>query len=276
MILRLGDHLSRLMLRFMGFESRFVDTYHGRVHYFEAEGRGGGPPMVLVHGIGASAGHWAPLLPRLRQLSRRVIAIDLLGHGFSADPPDLHPHGIFGALGETIEGLGAEPVVLVGNSLGGGLSLAFAMVRPERVGRLLLLSPGGAWMEPEELRAMVGQFRMETPEVARDFVRRLYARTPFYAGFLAWAVRSVFHRPSMRHLVDHLSPDILHTAETMAALRVPARVLWGRDDRVLPPDNLDFFKTHLPGAISEPEGVGHCPQVENPRLTLRWIEANLA
>jgi pimeloyl-ACP methyl ester carboxylesterase len=275
-LLRLGDHLSRLALRMSGFESRTISTHNGQVHYYTAEGHGSGPPIVFVHGIGANASHWGPILLPLRRNTRRIYAIDLLGHGFSESPDPLDPYALFGALGDSIEALTDEPVVLVGNSLGGGLSLAFSMMRPERVAKLLLLSPGGAWMEPEAFLTFADQFRMKSLSIARDFVSRLYGRAPLYAPLLSIFVQLTFHRPPLRALVDRLSVDILHTPETLAALRVPAHILWGKGDRVLPRENLDYFKKHLTVAVTEPEVIGHCPQIEAPRLTVRWIREAMA
>lgn len=277
MAAHVGDHLIRGWLRFRGFNSRFVDTYHGRVHLFDAEGTGSGAPIVLVHGISANAGHWGMILPRLRRLGRRVVAVDLLGHGFSDDHPELSPETVFGALGDTLEQAVPEPFVLIGNSLGGGLSLGFAQVRPERVSKLLLLSPGGGYLEPEELELFVDQFRMADLAAARDFVRRLYARMPWYGHLIPTIVRQNFRRPSMQSLVRTIRPDVLQTAETLSRLRVPTAVLWGKSDKIIPRKTLEFFRAHMPGArFDEPEHLGHCPQIEHPRETLRWIAERVA
>lgn len=277
MAAHLGDHLIRGWLRFRGFKSRFVDTYHGRVHLFDAEGTGPGAPIVLVHGISANAGHWGMILPRLRRLGRRVIAVDLLGHGFSDDHAELSPETIFGALGDTLEQAVPEPFVLIGNSLGGGLSLGFAQVRPERVSKLLLLSPGGGHLEPEELEVFVAQFHMVDVAAARDFVRRLYARMPWYGHLIPPIVRQNFRRPSMQSLVRRIRPDVLQTTETLAQLRVPTAVLWGKSDKIIPRKTLEFFRSHMPGArFDEPDHLGHCPQIEHPRETLRWIADRVA
>jgi pimeloyl-ACP methyl ester carboxylesterase len=203
---------------------------------------------------------------------RATGAVDLLGHGFSDDHPELSPEVVFGALGDTLERTVEEPFVLVGNSLGGALSLGFAQVRPERVRRLLLLSPGGGWLDPEELAGFLDQFRMVDLAAARSFIRRLYARTPWYGPFMPRIIRATFRRPTLQSFVGRIRSEVLQTPETLAQLQVPTAVLWGGRDGVLPRSTLDFFKRHLPQVrFDEPEDLGHCPQIEHPRYTLRWL-----
>src|SRR5690349_6934214 len=78
------ERVTQAVLVRRGVESRHVDTPIARVHVYDAPGEGSRKPVVLLHGIGASASPFAPVLARLRKSSRRVLAVDAPGHGLSS------------------------------------------------------------------------------------------------------------------------------------------------------------------------------------------------
>src|ERR671914_116006 len=108
---------------------------------------GDGPALVLTHGWGATAEMWRPQLPVLAA-HHRVARWDLPGHGRSnaPDDPDAYTHD---AALAALTALVDETAVLGGHSLGGYLSLAFALRHPERVRGLVLLSTGPGYRDPE-------------------------------------------------------------------------------------------------------------------------------
>ncbi len=276
MLVRLADHAQLGMLRLRGFTSRHVTTSVGRVHVVASNGRGDGPPVVVLHGIAASSVHFWQVLPGLRRRSRRVLALDLPGHGFSDVPPaGLHSATLSAGLVEALDQVSDEPFVLVGNSLGGLGAIRYALARPGRVRSLLLLSPGGAPMDDAGLLALTQIFRMTSWEAARAFVRKLYARAPWYAQALAPVVRASFERPQLRSLVDSITHADMLAPDELARLTLPVRLLWGTGDALLPRENLAFFRAHLPShaQIEEPEGFGHCPYLDQPARLTAAIEA---
>src|SRR5512144_2702302 len=111
----------------------------GPVHY--ADFGGSGRPIVLVHGLGGSHLNWLPVAPRLAAHGR-VLAVDLLGHGRTRS---LGRSARLGAnrrmLARFIEAVAREPAVLMGNSMGGYLSLAVAADQPAKVASLVLVDP---------------------------------------------------------------------------------------------------------------------------------------
>jgi lipase len=102
----------------------------------------GAEPLVCVHGLAQHGGVFAELGPELAAGGRRVIAVDLRGHGGSgAEPPwSLETHA--GDLLETMDAEGIETAALVGHSFGGTVAAALAAREPGRVSRLALLDPG--------------------------------------------------------------------------------------------------------------------------------------
>lgn len=269
------DRLSLWVLRALGFRRRFVDTPVGRIHVLDAPGRGDGPPIVVLHGICAASAHFARVLPRLRGYGRRVIALDLPGHGASDVPAagitrDTLTVGISAALDAVID----EPFLFFGNSLGGAAAIRYALAKPERVCGLMLSSPGGAAMAPDALSAFLDGFRLDDVGRAADFVGRLYARPPWFRRLIAGEVRRRFLAPPLRRFVDTIGPDDLFRPEELANLRMPVRLCWGRHDALMPREHLAFFRAHLPGhaRIDEP-ACGHCPYLDAPADLARDIGA---
>ncbi len=109
------------------------------------ERQGGGPPLVLLHGLGMSRRAWDPVVPALAK-HFEVIAVDLPGFGDSAPLPtavDPAPAALAAAVNDLLGSLGIDCPHVVGNSLGGWVALELARVRP--VASLTLLSPAGLW-----------------------------------------------------------------------------------------------------------------------------------
>ena len=105
---------------------------------------GAGAPVVFVHSLAGTSGHWSAQLEHLRR-SRRAVAFDLRGHGRSEAPRngDYAITAVAADIGAVADALGLERFALVGHSMGGGVALAYAGAHPERVDRLLLLDPIG-------------------------------------------------------------------------------------------------------------------------------------
>jgi pimeloyl-ACP methyl ester carboxylesterase len=120
--------------------SRTVDL-DGPVHVVDYGGNPDGPVLVLVHGLGGSHLNWDLLAPRLTG-SARVIALDLPGFGRSepGERPGSVPANV-AVLARFLEQEVGEPVVLVGNSMGGMISILLTGERPDLVSGLVLLDP---------------------------------------------------------------------------------------------------------------------------------------
>jgi pimeloyl-ACP methyl ester carboxylesterase len=230
---------------------------------------------VLLHGISSAAVHFLPLFPRLRGRVRRLIAPDLPAHGFSDSPEDVCPGSLKDAMIEALDATLDEPAILFGNSMGGIAAIHYALARPERVRGLVLCSPSGAMMAEPELRRFVGTFDLDSHGAALAFVDRLFARKNRMRHVFAWGVRKQFREATVRALLSATSPADLLAPEQLSALEMPVLLLWGRDERILPPCQLEFFRRHLPphARIEEPEGFGHAPYLDDADAVARRILA---
>ncbi len=109
-----------------------------------ADTPGAGTPLLLVHGVGSSMDSWGAFGDSMAASGRRVIAVDLIGHGeTNGGNGDYSLGANASALRDLLDYLGIERVHLVGHSFGGGVSLQFSYQFPERVASLILISSGG-------------------------------------------------------------------------------------------------------------------------------------
>ncbi len=258
-----------------GVKTTYIATPLGRVHLYDAPGTGSLPTIVLLHGISATASAYAPVIARLRRDAKRVVAVEFPGHGFSDAPrTTLTPELLFETMTnvlDTIEG----PIILVGNSLGGAVAVKHAIARPTHVAALVLLSPGGAATTDEQFDALKGAFRMKSRREARAFIDRVNHKTPFIARLLAHELPAAIRRPAVRDLLDNTTTEHAVAEHEVAALPMPILLWWGRSERLLPQSHLAWWRAHLPkhAVIEEPEGIGHCPHMDDPkRVAKRIIE----
>ena len=266
-ILSAIERALRPLLHLNGLKSRWVTTRVTRQHLYDARGRGALPPVVILHGISSAATPFAPVIRRLRPHVTRVLAPDGPAHGFSEAPREaLTAQSFFDSTAELLDRELDEPAVIVGNSLGGAIALKYALERPERVKGLLLASPAGAAMPPEDFRSFLARFELKTRDDALTFIRRLYHRYPWFASIIAPEIQRLFARQHIRSITAAATADDLFTPERLAALAMPVHLVWGRSDRLMPPENLAFYKRHLPAhaTVEEPEGFGHCTHLDAP------------
>ncbi|MGE5186376.1 MAG: alpha/beta fold hydrolase [Acidobacteriota bacterium] len=273
-VIPLLERLGRRELRRRGVASRRVRTPHAELHAYDAAGTGSSPPIVLLHGIAASATSFGPVLGMLRESSERVLAIDYPGHGFSRDAEaKLSFDVLFGEVAHALDVLLDRPALLVGNSLGGAVALTYALRRPERVRGLVLVSPAGARASDDEWAQIRASFDLRTRAEARAFIARLYHRAPRLAPLIAGELPRLMQRRAIRELLETASNDHVPTPEQLASLRPPILLVWGKSEKILPGTLLDYFTRHLPRhtVVEQPEDFAHCPHFEAPREVARRI-----
>ena len=250
----IGVWMARSALERSGLEKATVDGPRGLQTYFH--GGAGRKTVVLLHGLGHQAGSWIKTTTDLAD-RYAVVVPDLAGHG------DSEPHEGPLTLDDSVAGLRAVldaaapegPVVLVGHAMGGWVALRFALESPERVERLVLVNASGLSGElPVDLLP-------DTRDEARALVRAITPPSaPAPAGFvLDDLVDSIHDGPSPRQLAGLRPSDWLD--HRLGELDVPVDVVWGMDDRLLPPSYGRRFVERLPNATFHPlDGCGHIPQ----------------
>jgi pimeloyl-ACP methyl ester carboxylesterase/putative sterol carrier protein len=262
-----------------------------RTAYLEA-GRPDAPPVILLHGLGATN---ASLLPCLADLARdhRVIAPDLPGFGNSGAPRASYSFPWFAAWVEEFQrAVGARHALLLGNSLGGRIALEAGLTHPRSVRGLLLLTPSPAF---RKMRAAVPFVRLTRPEVARvpfpmshstmvRGIRTMFSQPdrlpkPWYDAAADEAVR-VYRSPARRQAFLACGRQILLEEahgrhgfwDRLPGLQPPALFIWGERDRLVPASFARHVVDALPDATSVVlEDCGHVPQFELPETTMQVV-----
>jgi pimeloyl-ACP methyl ester carboxylesterase len=258
---------------------RQVEIAGRRVNYVDV-GEGGECPVVLVHGLAGQWQNWLENIPAASR-ERRVIALDLPGHGRSEMPTERITIPRYGKCVEALcEALDLGRVALVGNSMGGFIASEVAIQFPERVDRLVLVSAAGittanVFRAPTRTAGRVAAVLAATTAarhrslasrpVTRHIALTLVARHPSrlkadlaYEGMFKGVGKPGFH-DALRASVEYDFRDRL------GEIRCPTLIVWGEDDMVLPVRDAREFERLIPGSRSVVmEDTGHVPMLERP------------
>ena len=258
------------------------------------------PPLLLVHGFGASTDHWRKNIAELQQ-HFQVWAIDLLGFGRSAKPNQEYSGNLWREqLHDFIVEVIGQPTVLAGNSLGGYACLCVAAAYPEDSAGLILLNSAGPFTDP------TGESERKSNSNSRGKLLRSILLQP-WASFLLFQYvrrRSVIRRTLNRvyydrsAITDQLVEDIYRPSCDVGAAEVfnavfktpqgekvdvllsqmqcPLLLLWGEKDPWIDArDRGAKFREHYPQLTEYYLEAGHCPHDEIPeevdKLISDWI-----
>lgn len=221
---------------------------------------GSGPPLVLVHGAGGSADLWRRQLDGLADVTR-VVAPDLPGHGPLGGRGKPSVAGYAAWLEGFLAVLDAEPVVLVGHSMGGAVAQTLALARPERLAGLVLVGTGARL----RVLARIVDLLRHHPREGQSVIRELSFAAGAPRECTEMVDRVLREGAPLVTLGDYLACDRFDVGERLAALRTPTLVLTGTEDRLTPPKYGRFLAEAIPGArLVEIPAAGHFPHLEQP------------
>ncbi len=258
-----------------------VDTRIASVSCMEA---GQGPPVLMLHGLGATKASFLPTVAALAG-SHRAIAIDLPGFGDSGKPLRAAYDAAFFAesVVAVLDALGLDRVEVVGNSMGGRAAIEVGLRSPERVGRLVLLTPSLAWLRPRPwavpLRLVAPQLGLIQP-APRAIVKRIVRNVvpgadeqwtaagvdEFLRSYLSPRGRAAFYAAARNIYLDE--PHGRNGFWTrLRELEPESLFVWGRHDCIVPAAFARHVKEALPASRHLTLACGHVPQLELPTQT---------
>ncbi|GAB4284646.1 MAG: alpha/beta fold hydrolase [Oscillatoriaceae cyanobacterium] len=265
---------------------------------------GSGKPIILLHGFGASIGHWRKNIPALAAGGYQVFALDLLGFGASDKAPAAYSMELWQELvvdfcREKVQ----EPAVFVGNSIGALLSLMLVVNYPEMAsGGVLLNCAGGLNHRPEELgfplRQIMGFFtklvaspavgpflfdRIRQKHRLRNTLRQVYGNKEAITPELIEMIYEPTNHPGAQEVFATIltAPPGPQPSELLPKVQRPLLVIWGEDDPWTPVAGATIFQefaSKINLQFTTIPKTGHCPHDERPeevnRLILSWLGDN--
>jgi pimeloyl-ACP methyl ester carboxylesterase len=252
----------------MNKEADVIETTPTRFRWLE---RGDGESVVLLHGLMGEMDHWESVLETLGEFCRPIaLALPI----FDAGLTDVSVPGLADYVRRFMEALELPPSVVVGNSLGGHVALELALAQPGWVAGLILTGSSGLF--------------------ERTFTRKVPHRPT--AGYVRARMEEIFYDPtlvtpewveSIRRIVTtrHLALRVLHAAraakrhnveERLGDVRAPTLIVWGKEDRITPPEVAERFHARIPGSqLVYLPNCGHAPMLERPEsfnaIVSEWL-----
>lgn len=273
--------------------SAFMELPGGATAHYRDQGNPEGMPLVLVHGSNASLHTWEPWARELGE-DYRIITVDMPGHGLTGEVPDgdYTRAGMVRFLDQVMNELGLTRFALGGNSMGGGISLAYALEHPEKVSHLVLVSSGG--FPPAPGRDAPLAFRLASTPILREIMPYMSSRSMVEEGLRNVIVDDALvteemidryskmnrYKGNRRAMVQRFA-DYGRLTETLpdrlGEIEVPVLIIWGEQDFLIPVEIAYRFHEGLPNStLVIYEEAGHIAMEEVPGESAGEVRAFLA
>ena len=230
--------------------SKFVQTPEWKMHYNEA---GEGPVVIMVHGSGAGATGWANFhrnVDSFVDAGYRVILMDCPGFGKSDPLVTAEPRFVINAraIKALMDALDIDKAHLVGNSMGGGSALGFAVAYPERLDKMILMGSGGVGrtslftpLPMEGIKLLFGVYRDPSMENLKKMLDVfVYDSSALTEELISLRHKSILANP--QHLENFIKSVDLSKFQmgdfsaNLPDIKHSTLITWGRDDRFVPID----------------------------------------
>lgn len=271
------------------------------IYYVRAGEKSNRPPLLLVHGFGASTDHWRKNIVQLQQ-QFEVWAIDLLGFGRSAKPKQEYNGNLWREqLHDFIAEVIGQPTILAGNSLGGYASLCVAAQYPQSTAGLILLNSAGPFSTNENagsqsqrnfagklMRSLLLQpwasFLLFQYVRRRSIIRRTLNSVYFNPDAVTDRLVEEIYQPSCDRGAADVFNAVFKTRQgekvdvLLSEMQCPLLLLWGeKDPWINARDKGVQFLQYYPQAVEHYLEAGHCPHDEVPEqvnsLIAEWISS---
>jgi pimeloyl-ACP methyl ester carboxylesterase len=253
---------------------RTVAVWQGKIRV-RVRGGGAGPALVFLHGPWGLT--WDPFLDELAR-SFTVYAPEHPGTTPGAPDDIYHLDGLWDLVlcyDEVLESLGLEQAALVGHSFGGMVACELAAAYPRRVRRLTLIDPIGLWRDSDR----VTNWMMLDPARLRDAIfhspggeaaRRMFDIAADPDAAAEARVRLMWAMGATGKFIWPIPDKGL--AKRIHRVKAPTLIVWGKEDRLVPPVYADEFGRRIAGArVQTVDAAGHAPQLEQPEKVARMV-----
>jgi pimeloyl-ACP methyl ester carboxylesterase len=264
------------------------ESVRARVGKISTLSAGEGDSVICVHGLGGTKASFLPTVAALAD-HHRVIAMDLPGFGDSDKPlAAAYDAPYFArAIESLLDELAIERAHLIGNSMGGRVAIELGLLRPERTGRIALLSPALAWLRSRRWRwllqaplPMLGLIQPAPRVITEPIVRNLVPGgkdgwsaagvDEFLRSYLTPRGRVAFYEAARNIYLDEPHGEKGFWTR-LAEMSPETLFIWGRHDQLAPIGFMKHVQQVLPAARHLELDCGHVPQLEAPKETHRAV-----
>ena len=274
----------------MEIEEKYHKIRNITIHYLVA---GTGPPVLLVHGLGGSVNFWKPNIEPLSEFYR-AFALDLPGHGLS-DKSDFpfSPDYVTELIASLLDSEGVQSASVIGRSMGGLISIAFALAYSQRVDKLVIVDSGGLgtdlhWLLRLLTVPLLGEI-MATP--TRIGTKILFRKLFYDPRFAESELAEIIYQERKTHgfkkallAATRAGVDLHGQRKSIIMLgrisniKSPTMIIWGEQDRIIPVAHAHAAHKLIHGSsLHIFSHCGHCPQIEKAddfnRLVLHFLRS---
>jgi len=236
-----------------------MNAWHRTFRWLE---RGEGEPVVLLHGLMGEMDHWECTLQALEGTCRGLAPLVPI---LDPDQAEASIEGLTDYVGAFLDALDLPPAVVGGNSLGGHLALELALRYPARVGGLILTGSSGLF----ERGFTRGVPHVPTAEFVREKMEEIFYDATLVTPSWVESVRRILTTrvSALRVLRVARSAKRASLEGRLGDIRIPTLLVWGKDDRITPPEVAERFRALVPGAeLAFVANCGHAPMLEQPAI----------
>ena len=256
---------------------RFLRVNGIRISYVDI---GDGPLILLLHGLGHSTHGWRKVIAPIAAAGYRVMAVDLPGFGYSDKPGNYTIEMYVDFVTDWLDLHCVGRAAVVGNSMGGAITAAFAGLHPDRTGAAVLVDPGGFGKDVTWLLRLAGLrlVRFLPRRISRRQVRRglryVFANPKLIEDEDVDRIVELSDLPGAREAFLEIAHNAIglrgvrpgqQLGDIAARITAPTLVIWGDRDRIIPPAQAQLANQAIPQAqVAIIENCGHVPQLEAP------------
>ena len=270
-----------LVKKYSNESSQLIEVKGSRIHIRDT-GNPKGPVIVFIHGFGASLHTWEDWVKELEN-DFRVIRFDLPGSGLSGPDQQLNysdERSIQIILG-LLDTLKVQKINVVGNSIGGRIAWYFTAMHPERVDKLVLISPDGFkspgmnYNKAPEIPSYLSMINYIFPKfVFRENLEFAYFNKTVLTDQLFDRYYELALYPGNRQaMIDRMRQTVLKDpAPFLKKIHCPVLLVWGERDGMIPVQNAQDYLALIPQAeLHVLPNIGHLPQEEDPQKSLPYL-----
>jgi pimeloyl-ACP methyl ester carboxylesterase len=277
--------LDELKQKYTNSESKFMEIDGMQVHYRDEGNALDSIPLVLIHGTGASLHTWEGWVKSLKD-NHRIITFDLPAYGLTGPNPkgDYSQDYYVSFVDKLLTKFRVKKCILGGNSLGGGITWAYALAHSERVEKMILVDAGGYPMTSKSvpiafqlarMPVLSNLFKYVTPRsIIEKSIHNVYVHDERITEELVDRYYNLALREGNRKaFIDRMKTSKPNSNYLkINTLRMPTLIIWGEQDGLIPLTVGEHFHQDLPNdTMVVFRDLGHTPMEEDPENTVKVV-----